>query len=98
MEKWYPISDSIAKDKDLAAVSFQVMEDNGSWVDNFSNEDIQELPVGIKHIRENIEYAIGITKATFNRDYTELTVFARVRLPKINGNGYPIELFFGPTM
>ena len=95
LKKWYPVSNSIAKDRDKAAGSFKAIEDKGSWVDSFSNEDIQELPVGVKHSRENIEYAIGITKATFTKDYTELTVFARVKLPQTDSNGYPIELFFG---
>ncbi|QFZ53907.1 hypothetical protein FEZ18_03320 [Oceanihabitans sp. IOP_32] len=88
-------SDSLNQDRQEASGSFQVIEDNKSWVDSFSNEDIQELPVGVKHIRENIEYAIGITQATINKDYTELTVFARVKLPQTNSNGNPIELFFG---
>lgn len=95
IQKWYPVSDSVVKNRNLAADSFQVIEDNDSWVDTFTNEDIQELPIGVKHIRENIEYAIGIAQATFNKNYTELTVFARVRLPQSNSNGTPIELFFG---
>ena len=95
MEKLYPVSNAVEKNRDLAAGSFKVIEEHESWVDSFSNEDIQELPVGVKHTRENIEYAIGITEATFNKDYTELTVFARLRLPQTDSNGYPIELFFG---
>ncbi len=96
IKKWYPVSDSIAEARGQASGSFKVIEDQGSWVDSFSNEDIQELPVGVKHSSEGgIEYAIGITKATFNKDYTELTAFARVRLPQTDKNGYPIELFFG---
>ena len=95
IDRNYIVSDSIASARGLAASSFQVIEDNGSWVDNFTNENIQELPVGVKHTRENIEYAIGFTEATFTKDYTELTVFARVRLPQTNSSGYPIELFFG---
>lgn len=91
----YIVSDSVVAARSIAKGSFTVIEDNGSWVDTFTNEDIQELPVGVKHIRENIEYAIGITQATFTKDYTELTVFARVRLPQTDSNGYPIELFFG---
>ena len=95
IEKKYPVSDSIVKNRDLAASSFQVIENNGSWVYAFTNEDIQKLPIGVKHTRENIEYAIGIIKAIFTKNYTELTVFARVKLPQTNSNGYPIELFFG---
>lgn len=95
LENNYAFSDSIATARALAKNSFTIIEDSGSWVDNFTNEDIQELPVGVKHTRENIEYAIGFTRATFTKDYTELTVFARVRLPQTDSNGYPIELFFG---
>lgn len=91
----YPVSDSIVEDRELANASFKVIEESESWVDSFTNEDIQELPIGVKHTRENVQYAIGITQATFNKDYTELTVFARVRLPQTDSNGYPIELFFG---
>ncbi|WP_369049312.1 hypothetical protein [Tenacibaculum sp. UWU-22] len=91
----YPTSSSILEDRDKALACFEKIEKQESWVDNFSNEDIKELPVGVKHTRENIQYAIGVTQATFYKDYTELTVFARVRLPQTNENGYPVELFFG---
>lgn len=100
IENRSPVSVSIVKNRDLAAASFKKIEDEGAWVDKFTNEDIQELPIGIKHTNkgennDNVEYAIGITEATFTKDYTELTVFARVKLPQTNSNGYPIELFFG---
>lgn len=87
--------DTIASQRQLAKASFERIENKNTWVNSFSNEDIQELPVGVKHVRENIEYAIGITEARFTKDYTELTVFARIKLPQTNENGYPIELFFG---
>lgn len=89
------LSDTIVSQRAMANASFQKIEEQNTWVDSFSNEDIQELPVGVKHIMGNIEYAIGITEARFTKDYTELTVFARIKLPQTNENGYPIELFFG---
>ncbi|WP_157487217.1 hypothetical protein [Gelidibacter algens] len=100
LETTYPVSDSVVKNRDLAASSFKAIEASDSWIDKFTNEDIQELPIGIKHTNkggnnDNVEYAIGITNATFNKDYTELTVFARVRLPQTDNNGTLIELFFG---
>ncbi|WP_437822909.1 hypothetical protein [Tenacibaculum mesophilum] len=95
IKKWYPASSLVVNDRDKALASFEQIEKHESWVDNFSNEDIKELPVGVKHTRENIQYAIGITQANIYKDYTELTVFARVRLPQTNENGYPVELFFG---
>ncbi|WP_411029854.1 hypothetical protein [Spongiimicrobium sp. 3-5] len=95
IERWYPVSDTITKDRSIAAESFRAIEQNNTWVNSFTHEDIQVLPVGVRLTRGNLEYAIGITKATINKDFTELTVFARVRLPQTNKNGYPIELFFG---
>ncbi|RKF03601.1 hypothetical protein C8N26_1991 [Tenacibaculum lutimaris] len=95
IKTWYPTSSLVVNDRDKALASFEQIEKHESWVDSFSNEDIKELPVGVKHTRENIQYAIGITQANIYKDYTELTVFARVRLPQTNENGYPIELFFG---
>ncbi|MCV6630138.1 MAG: hypothetical protein OIF50_09790 [Flavobacteriaceae bacterium] len=95
LEKLYPVSPVVNENRDKAKSSFTVIEDKGSWVDSFSSEDIQELPVGVKHLIGNVEYAIGVTKATITKDYTVLTVFARARLPKTNKNGIPMELFFG---
>ncbi|TCI90120.1 hypothetical protein [Tenacibaculum sp. M341] len=95
IEQWYPTSTEIIDDRDKASSSFKVIEEHESWVDSFSNEDIQELPVGVKYTNGNIQYAIGITHADIYKDHTELTVFARVRLPQTNQNGIPIELFFG---
>ncbi|MEO9514066.1 MAG: hypothetical protein ABJN84_16550 [Flavobacteriaceae bacterium] len=77
------------------AGSFNEIEENDSWVDSFSKEDIQELPIGVKHLIGTVEYAIGITEARFQKEYTELTVFARIRLPQTDGTGKQIELFFG---
>ncbi len=92
---WYPTSTAISNERSLAANSFKLIEERNSWVDTFSNEDIQELPVGVKYTRENTQYAIGITQARIYQDYTELTVFARLKLPQTDENGLPLELFFG---
>ncbi len=93
--KWYPTSSTTINDREKANSSFKLIEEHKSWVDSFSNEDIQELPVGVKYTKGNIQYAIGITHAIIHKNYTELTVFARVRLPQTNQNGIPVELFFG---
>ncbi|WP_158837577.1 hypothetical protein [Polaribacter sp. L3A8] len=95
IKKWFPVSDTIVQNRDLASASFTVIEEHDSWVDSFTNEDIKELPVGVKHIKNSIEYSIGITKAIITKDHTELTVFARVKLPQTDSNSQPIELFFG---
>lgn len=74
---------------------FGEIEEKKGWVEGaIGNEDLTELPVGIKHHMNNVEYSIGIAKAKFTPEYTEMLVFARVKLPQGN-NDRPRELFFG---
>ncbi|UNY99051.1 hypothetical protein MQE36_01575 [Zhouia spongiae] len=88
--------DSLTNSQQLAAKgSFAKIEEQQHWVDEFSNEDIVTLPVGVKYQTENVEYAIGITEAEINPDHTILTVFARVKIQQSDKEGRPIELFFG---
>ncbi|WP_109852755.1 hypothetical protein [Aquimarina sp. AU58] len=81
--------------KEEAKVGFEEIDKEGKWVTSFSNEDIQTLPVGVKYIANEVEYQLGFTKARFNKEYTELTVFVRVILPQTDEKGDPIEIFFG---
>lgn len=89
------ISSLAASHIDEANVAFQKLEKTQRWVDSFSNQDLVELPVGVKHNIGNVEYSIGVTSAIFYPEYTELNVFARIRLPQSDASGKPIELFFG---
>lgn len=79
--------------------TFSLVEKNDSWINNFSSEDIQELPVGIKYTfgdkGSNMQAALGIINATVYSEYAEVTLFARVRLPQTDAKGKPYELFFG---
>lgn len=95
VQKYYIQPDTVLNDRKEAKASFQVIDKHNSWVDKFSNEDIAELPIGVKHNISNVQYSIGITKATVNKDFTKLTVFARVRLPQTDKKGKQVELFFG---
>ncbi len=79
----------------IASASFDKLEASERWVDSFSNEDLVELPVGVRKTINNTQYAIGITKATFSAEYTTLTVFCKIDLPQTDKNGKPIQLFFG---
>ncbi len=99
-------SDNIAKEfpqmpesvndaRSEAAEGFKEIDSTGKWISSFSNEDIQVLPVGIKHKINEIEYQIGFMKASFTKDYTELLVFVKVILPQTDKEGLPVELFFG---
>jgi len=83
-----------------AKTAFQTLDQSNLWTNNFSQEEIQTLPVGIKYTfgkgsGSNIQAAIGVTKAVMYSDYAEITVFARVRLPQTDATGKPLELFFG---
>lgn len=87
----------IAAPKELSAASSSIekIEASDRWVDKFSNQDLVELPIGIRNTVNNIQYSIGITKATFSPEYTTLTVFCRVDIPQKDKNGKPMQLFFG---
>ncbi|WP_233195807.1 hypothetical protein [Aquimarina sp. MAR_2010_214] len=87
--------ESVEKGRKEAKAGFEEIEKEEKWVTSFSNEDIQTLPVGVKYIVNEVEYQLGFTKAKFNKEYTELTVFVRVILPQTDEKGDPKEIFFG---
>jgi hypothetical protein len=93
----YSNGQDIAPPKELAiaSASMTTIEKTDRWVDKFSNQDLVELPIGIRHTVSNVTYSIGITKATFSPEYTTLTVFCRVDIPQKDGTGKPMQLFFG---
>ncbi|WP_223255487.1 hypothetical protein [Flavobacterium sp. LM4] len=87
----------IAPPKELGAASSAIekIEASERWVDKFSNQDLVELPIGIRNTVNNVQYSIGITKAVFSPEYTTLTVFCRVDIPQKDKDGQPMQLFFG---
>lgn len=88
---------NIVPPKELSAASGSIekIEAANRWIDHFSNQDLVELPVGIRNTVNNVQYSIGITKAIFSPEYTTLTVFCRVDIPQKNKDGHPMQLFFG---
>ena len=74
-------SDDVLNDRNEAQAVLAELDLKDTWVNTIANEDIVTLPVGIKSTISEVEYSIGIAKATIHKDYTELTVFARVRPP-----------------
>ncbi|MCC9064169.1 hypothetical protein [Flavobacterium piscisymbiosum] len=88
---------NIVPPKELSAASGSIekIEAANRWIDHFSNQDLVELPVGIRNTVNNVQYSIGITKAIFSPEYTTLTVFCRVDIPQKDKNGQPMQLFFG---
>ncbi len=96
IHKEFPMMPEIVNDaRSEAAQGFKEIDSTGKWISSFSNEDIQVLPVGIKHKINEVEYQIGFMKAGFTKDYTELLVFVKVILPQTDKDGLPVELFFG---
>ncbi|TDW52796.1 hypothetical protein EV144_1011489 [Flavobacterium sp. 270] len=93
----FSYAQDLTASKEVAAASGSItkIEESKHWVDQFSNADLVELPVGIRHTINNVQYSIGITKAVFSPEYTTLTVFCRVDIPQKNNNGEPMHLFFG---
>ena len=81
--------------KGKAEASLAKIEQTGRWVNSFSNQELVELPIGIRKTVSNVQYSVGVTKATFSSEYTTLTVFCRVDLPQTKADGTPIQLFFG---
>lgn len=81
--------------KGKAEASLAKIEQTGRWVNSFSNQELVELPIGIRKTISNVQYSVGVTKATFSPEYTTLTVFCRVDLPQTKADGTPIQLFFG---
>lgn len=83
------------KEAGAASSAIEKIEASERWVDKFSNQDLVELPIGIRNTVNNVQYSIGITKAIFSPEYTTLTVFCRVDIPQKDKNGQPMQLFFG---
>ncbi|SMP34712.1 hypothetical protein SAMN06265346_11883 [Flavobacterium hercynium] len=84
-----------SKEVSAASSTITKIEKADRWVDKFSNQELTELPVGIRNTVSNVQYSIGITKAIFSPEYTTLTVFCRVDIPQKDKNGQPMQLFFG---
>jgi hypothetical protein len=94
---WFTLSNAqvVNETKAAAAVSFDKIEASQRWVNSFSNQDLVELPIGIRKTVSNTQYSIGITKAIFTPEYTTLTVFCKIDLPQTDKDGNPMQLFFG---
>lgn len=96
LKKEFPLPVTSVNDaRSEAKAGFNEIDSTGRWISTFRNEDIQVLPVGIKHKLNEVEYQLGFTKARFTKEYTELTVFVKIILPQSDEQGLPIELFFG---
>ena len=94
IKKEFPVPTTIKNDRAQAATVLKEIENKNAWVNIISSATIVSLPVGIKSRVNDVEYAIGIAKATIQKEYTELTVFVRAVLPQTDEKGVPLEIFF----
>jgi hypothetical protein len=85
----------ISSPKSAALSSFDEIEKSQRWINSFSDQDLVQLPIGLKKDISNTKYSIGITKATFTPQYTVLQVFCRIEIPQTTPDGKPMQLFFG---
>lgn len=92
--KEFPISIETENAKIEVRDVFEKIEDAENWISTFSNNSELVLPVGIKHVVNEVEYQLAFAEARFGLE-TVFKVFAKVVLPQSDKDGKPIELFFG---
>jgi hypothetical protein len=90
----FPIAPVIAQARDSARATMDEIESKGRYTDYLSSEDLMELPIGIKKRMGNSFVTIGISRAKFNNQYADLTVFCKIDLPQLAGQAKR-SIFFG---
>ncbi|GFD75217.1 hypothetical protein KUL113_46370 [Tenacibaculum sp. KUL113] len=78
-----------------AASVFEAIHKTGSYVDVLGSDDMISLPVGVKKRIGKNTAILGVSKAKFFPDYTEVTLFAKLTIGQLGANGKQQELFFG---
>ena len=91
----FPVPEIVLNDRNEAEGIMNKIDELGAWINTLTQGALVTLPVGMKQVVNEVVYEVGIAKASIHRDYTELTVFARIRMPQSDENGNPIEAFFG---
>src|SRR5687767_6048661 len=74
-----------------AFATFARLDQSDNFSESLAYADMNVLPMGIKQTLNNIEVTIAVSDIRWETQYSELTVFARVKLPQDNGK----LLFFG---
>ncbi len=77
----FKTSDSLQNNKwlEMAKDVFDKIEETKNYIDELKDESLGTLPVAINPIEiSNVKYTVGIAKAVFKPQYTELTVFLKI--------------------
>ncbi|MDY0779344.1 hypothetical protein [Tenacibaculum sp. IB213877] len=78
-----------------ATTVFNELEEKGNYVDLLGAEDMISLPVGVKKKLGNLTTIMGVSKAKFYPNYTEVTLFIKLLIPQSSVTGEQKQLFFG---
>ncbi|MGG8495160.1 hypothetical protein ACQY1Q_01980 [Tenacibaculum sp. TC6] len=78
-----------------ASAIFEKLEEKGSYVDVLGADDMISLPIGVKKKVGGLTTVLGVSKAKFYPNYTEVTAFIKLILPQSRSDGSQIVLFFG---
>lgn len=94
--KQHFVTDTVTNEKILQAKAvMDDLETSQNFIDLVSPDDLITLPVGIKKKIGNVTYTLGISKARFTPEYTEITAFVKITIQQTDAQGRQKELFFG---
>lgn len=82
-------------EKNIAAAAFDKAKKSGNLTDEFTANNLTQLPIGILENRNSIEYGLVITKARFTPEYALIDVYARIVTPQQGEKNGRKELYFG---
>ncbi len=91
IENNFVVPEVVQSDRDNAQSTFGEINRTQNYIDFLSPGALVNLPVGMKKSFGNADVVIGVSKAIFYADHSELTVFCKVTLPQGN------VIFFGAS-
>lgn len=89
------LQDNNNPEEGKAIRALEELEKTGNYTQLINPNELTSLPIGIKENRNNVEYAIVVTKVKFTPEYALIDVFARIRTPQQGIEGGKKDLYFG---
>lgn len=65
-----------------AVETFYKLDQSNNFTESLAYADMNVLPMGIKQTLSNIEVTIAVSDMRWETNYSELTVFARIKIPQ----------------
>ncbi|MCV6628529.1 MAG: hypothetical protein OIF50_01580 [Flavobacteriaceae bacterium] len=91
----FPLSQVTNERRLEAKAVMDELEVSQNYLDLVTPNDLVSLPVGVREDIGGTSYMLGISKARFTPEYTEVTAFVRIILPQMGSDGKQKEIFFG---